>query len=149
MLDILAAYKDKTSLQKTYTYSDSEVQSRLGNIDVNTDFSSANGVFSFIAFGHNHSDWIGEFREHSNIKCVCVPGSILTEPDGDLGRGMNGISGEMSASFKYFESRMQGRSQDAINVYVVRTDIRKVYIVRFGADFTNDARTRILTSFNY
>ena len=42
-----------------------------------------------------------------------------------------------------------GKSQDAINVYCVRTDEHKVYVIRIGADFRNDGKAQIMTSFEY
>ena len=78
-----------------------------------------------------------------------MPGSILTEPDSDLGRGCLGGSTEWQSPVSDLESKMQGKSQDAINVYVVRTDLRKVFVVRFGADYTTDGRTRIITTIDY
>ena len=150
MLDVLAAYKEKTTVTQSYSYNESAVQTRLGNLTVDADFSEANGELAFIAIGHNHDDWIGEFRSKANIKCVCLPGSIATEADGDVGRGyMEGTTTEWQQRTCIFEQEMQGRSQDSINVYIVRTDLRKVYIVKVGADFTYDARDRILTSFEY
>lgn len=150
MLDILAAYKTKTSITETYSYNESAVQTALGNISVDADFSQAEGTLVFMPIGHNHDDWIGEFQSKGNIKCVCMAGSILTEPDSDLGRGyLDGTSDEWKQRANILEQKMQGQSQDAINVYIVRTDLRKVYIVRIGADFTTDLRERVLTSFEY
>ena len=150
MLDVLAAYKGKTSVTGTYSYNESAVQTRLGSITVDADFSQAEGTLAFLPIGHNHDDWVGEFQSKGNIKCVCMPGSMLTEPDSDLGRGyLDGTSNEWQQRVAQMELKLQGKSQDAINVYIVRTDLRKVYIVRMGADFTTDLRDRVLTSFEY
>ena len=149
MLDVIAAYKEKRSITNNYAYTDTTVQSRLGSISVDADFSSVNGEFAFMVIGHNHDDWVGEFQNKAGIKCICMAGSILTEPDSDLGRGYLGGSTEWLSPVSDIEGKMQGKSQDAINVYVVRTDLRKVFVVRFGADYTTDGRTRIITTIDY
>ena len=134
VMDILGAYKSKTALTQSYTYTNSNVASRYGSIDINVDFTSANGTFGFMACGHNHNDLIYTFPHQSDILAV-----------GMLG----GVGPTIADSITNIFRSYVGKAHDAINVYCVRTDERKVYVVRIGADFRADGNAQIMTSFEY
>ena len=131
VLDIIDAYQRKATINKSYSYTNQTVANKLGTVSVNKDFTSSNGIFGFCIAGHNHGDWMGSSLLYPSIKMVVMVGGILTQPDSDLGRDYN------------------GKSQDAINIYVVNTTERKVHIVRIGADYTIDEKKRLVTTFSY
>lgn len=134
VIDILGAYKVKGTLEKTYEYADSYIQEHYGGISVDVDFSNANGELSFMACGHTHNDEIMKFTSHNNIIAISLLG------------GINPTKIDSSTNIM---RDYAGKSQDAINVYCVRTDEKKVYIIRIGADFKNDGTPQFITSFSY
>ena len=134
VIDILSAYKSKTSLVQSYTYSNSSVASHYGSVNVNVDFTSANGTFAFMACGHSHNDEIYKFADKNNIIAIDMLG---------------GVNPTIIDSPTKILRTYNGKAHDAINVYCVRTDDRKVYIVRIGADFRADGQAQIMTSFEY
>ena len=134
VVDILAAYKAKGALSKTYDYSDANVQQALGSITVDVDFSSAEGTFGFVLNGHAHIDQIYTFPDHEDI--------MVSGCDG-------GISATLSDSRSCIYRNEVGKSQDAINVYCLREDLGKVFIIRIGADYRDDGVEHKVTSFTY
>lgn len=134
VIDILSAYKSKTSLVQSYIYSNSSVASHYGSVNVNVDFTSANGILAFMACGHSHNDEIYKFADKNNIIAIDMLG---------------GVNPTIIDSPTKILRTYNGKAHDAINVYCVRTDERKVYVVRIGADFRNDGQAQIMTSFEY
>lgn len=134
MIDILSAYKSKTSLVQSYTYSDSSVASYYGSVDVNVDFTSANGTFAFMACGHSHNDEVYKFADKNDIIAIDMLG---------------GVNPTIIDSPTKILRTYSGKAHDAINVYCVRTYERKVYVIRIGADFRADGQAQIMTSFEY
>lgn len=131
VLDIIDAYQRKAVINKSYSYTNQTVANKLGTVSVNKDFTASKGTFGFCIAGHNHGDWMGSSVLYPSVKMVVMVGGVLTQPDSDLGRDYN------------------GKSQDAINVYVVNTKLRKVHVVRIGADYTIDGKMRLVTTLNF
>lgn len=134
VIDILSAYKSKTSLVQSYTYSNSSVASHYGSVDVNVDFTSANGILAFMACGHSHNDEVYKFADKNDIIAIDMLG---------------GVNPTIIDSQTKILRTYSGKAHDAINVYCVRTDERKVYVIRIGADFRNDGKEQVITSFEY
>ena len=134
ILDILYAYKTKTTIAKTYSFNNEVLQNHYGEISVSANFSAANGEMGFIICGHDHNDVIFKFASKGNIIAVGMLGGVNpTKIDSDA----------------YIFREKYGKSWDAINVFTVRTDERKVYVIRIGADFKATGQSQILTSFTY
>ena len=84
--------------------------------------------------GHGHIDMVGVDPEYASLKIVIC-----------------GNGGNFSGSHYQDVAReyVQGKGQDNFNVYVLDTDNRKVWGVKFGANFTLNGKLRQVTSFNY
>ena len=134
--DILHAYATNGVMAATtYTFDDSRVTSSAGSLSVpQTDFSSANGNLAFIMCGHSHIDLIGHDATYSELNVViCGNGGNFT------GSHYQDVAREYC----------QGKGQDNFNVYVLDADAKKVWVVKFGANFTLNGKWRKITSFNY
>lgn len=130
--DIIHAYISKSSINETYTFDNEVIKAEVEDIVVDADFSSANGTFAFICYGHKHQDGICSDSIYSGIYGVSCAGSgVITAGNDNIGR------------------TPAGKCANLLNLYVLRTDIKKVYVIRIGADFTQDGIKKTYTSFSY
>lgn len=134
VVDILAAFKAKESLNKTYTYRIQSLQEHYGSVTVNTDFSQSGATLALVLNGHEHIDQIFDFPSHNNLTVVGMAGGLIaTNTD------------SKTTLFREYN----GKSQDALNVYCLRPELRRVYIVRIGADFRGDYKEQKTTYIDY
>lgn len=129
--DIIDAFISHGTLTKTYTQT-----GEPSEITVNADFSGVNSGVEFIAYlsGHFHTDGITYVNNTSNLQlmlnitcCIGLYGGAgypgLAEC-GDIGRNVN------------------DSSQDAINLYVIDRENKKVKVVRVGGNVTYQMQKR-------
>ena len=129
--DIIGAFASKGTLNETYNYTLQSLSS-LPSFNINLDFSNVTSPLIMQICGHTHDDYIGNDAENTNVNIVvCNTGSYQKMWGGDINR------------INY------GKSKDCFNVYVVDTDLKKVHIIRIGADFTIDGTYRKYINFNY
>lgn len=107
------------------------------SISVSYDFTGVDASTEFICYvnGHRHEDWIGKYRDSSNlqISLTITTGnalySMLTNTawsnQSDLGRGDG-----------------RGVAQDAVNVYSIDRENGVIRISRIGADINNKFEVR-------
>jgi len=134
VLDILGAFKEKTTLTKTYTYKTTALQNHYGSVSVNVDFTETTAIMGVIIAGHDHNDLVYKFVNHDNLLTVAMVGSRVPT-----------YSDSKTLIFR----EQYGKSYDAINVFCVRTDERKLYLIRVGADYRADGKAQLITSFSY
>lgn len=132
--DIVDAFKNGTSLNQTYTFTDS-----TPSITVNTSFSG-NGDFACYLCGHYHGDFIGYSVVHPNqlylsIAQGCLKSSIrpsvMWEQVSDLPR----IEGE--------------KSEDLFNVYGFDTTNKVIKVCRVGSDVNDILEERKFATYTY
>lgn len=132
--DIVDAFKNGTSLNQTYTFTDS-----TPSITVNTSFSG-NGDFACYLCGHYHGDFIGYSVAHPNqlylsIAQGCLKSSIrpsvMWEQVSDLPR----IEGE--------------KSEDLFNVYGFDTTNKVIKVCRVGSDVNDILEERKFATYTY
>lgn len=126
--DIVNAYQNNSSINETYTGCGESVT-------VDADFSDiVNNEFICYIGGHHHADYIGTLQKYPNqiflaIECDTTDQSHAMQSD--LNKVIN------------------KRSMDAINIVSVDRNIRRIGIVRVGADANNIGEDRRMMSIPY
>lgn len=131
--DIVNAWKNGTSLTKTYTPKTEYALCPTHNIIV--DFSTR-GAGNFICYlvGHSHRDEIRKSRVYNDQIVVAFCSSALDRAQNKL-CDLPRVRGE--------------RSEDAITAVTVDVNEKKIRLVRFGSDITFDLKKREYTSISY
>ena len=124
--DIINAFKTGSSLNETYTFSDTS-----DTIIINDSFSSP-GTFIAYINGHNHGDFIGSSSKYSNQLYL------------NVGAG-NRSYGDVSDL-----QRQNGeKSEDCFNVYVVDKNHKLVKVIRVGSDVNDIMQNRKTAVYSY
>ncbi len=124
--DIVNAFKNGTSVSKTYTFSDTS-----SSISVSASFATA-GTFIAYMVGHVHGDFIGCSSVHPDQTYLAVcSGNPAYGNVGDLQRK----AGEFS--------------EDAFNVYVIDQTHRLIKVIRVGANVNDILEERIMALYAY
>ena len=131
--DIVDAYIDKSALSRTYANTISAPSSDVPDVTVSADFSSAKGEFIAYIVGHTHYDKVGKSSVASNTQAVIV---VTT-------------SGTTKAHFDDLWREEGTKSQDCFNFMVFDTDLKKIRILRVGANTTLNMEWRDMTSISY
>lgn len=131
VLDILTAYKNKTAINKTYTYTVDNWQSVLGSVTVDIDFATYNGTLVGAFVGHQHCDTFG----HLNGIPVIAVASGTTD---------------LAAAFESDTPRINGtKTEDSFNIIAIDTVNKKIKMVKIGADMTYSMNERKYVAINY
>lgn len=131
--DIINAWRNGTSINKTYTLTDSGGSSTL---TVQKSFLTA-GSFICYMIGHSHADMIGYSSKYPDQLYLHCPCSCHT-PDFNN-------SGELNGSNRYsygnevgdMPRRLGDRTQDCFNVYGIDTVNKVIKVVRVGSDIND------------
>ena len=117
--DIIEAYRNKTSLTKSYTYS--RQTANVTGVEVDADFSDAKGEFACYICGHTHNQAIGRIHNHENQVVYF----------NDSSRGLINNSSWTQASL--VPRTREGRAQDLLTVLCVDTENKNLNFIRVGA----------------
>ena len=123
--DLINAWQNGTSINETYSFL--YEASYLPPVSVIADFSSRGlGTFVGYVYGHSHVDIIGTLGKYPSQNFFsCIP-------------SLNYTGGGHADMPKVADTK----SEDAFNVIAVDTTDRKVFIVRIGANYTNELKER-------
>ena len=125
--DIVDAFQNRKIVAKYYH--------GCGEVAVNADFTNCNNN-EFICYigGHHHADFVGTLQNYPNQIFMAI------ECDNTQ---------EASSSQSDLNKVLGRKSMDAINIISVNRDLRKIAIVRVGADATNLGTKREMMSIDY
>lgn len=131
--DIINAWKNGTTLSKTYTPASDYATCPTHNINV--DFSTR-GAGHFVCYlvGHSHRDEIRTSRVYSDQLVVAFVATAADRAQNTL-NDLPRVIGE--------------RSEDAVTAVTIDTEERKIRLVRFGSDLTFDLKKREHTTLSY
>jgi hypothetical protein len=136
--DIINAFKHGSTINATYSYSDTEVN--IPSVSVNHTFASDGKFVCYIA-GHLHSDFIGYSTNYEDQlylieTCTCAIPQIY--PDRNYGEEVNDLP------------RIPGTvSEDAFNIYCFDFDKKHVKVVRIGSNVNDLMEDRDKDLYNY
>ncbi len=134
--DIVNAFQNGGTLDKSYTYSDTEV-----TVSVNVTFA-AKGVFVCYICGHAHVDRIGYSQVYPNQLVCMVQGAVINSSKRT----------EAQAHWQgmYDTPRIAGTSTaDSINVYAIDPLSRIVKVAKIGSTLTDKFVPRSFAVFGY
>ena len=128
--DIVKAFMDKTTINKSYTQTGGVVT----ELSVNADFSNINKDTEFICYlsGHTHRDYISFLRDFPNQLELTIGANNTGY---NFGTDMLQVAGEYS--------------EDVINIYGIDRNRGYVNIVRIGADISHSLQKRDIDSVSY
>lgn len=139
--DIIAAFKAKSTVSGTYTFTDG-----VSSVTVNHTFANK-GVFVAYIVGHLHIDATGYSQQHGDQLYLVCPNSCvkggenMLDPDGQE-RFYGGSVSDLP--------RIIGtKTEDCFNVYAIDTTNKVVKVVRVGADMNDLMEKREVAWFDY
>jgi len=136
--DIVGAFVNKSTLTKTYTFTDSVYDALADNdedtsFEIDVDFSSrTTSEFICYLLGHQHKDIV--VKQPNNLLGVYV---------------INGGYGERDQSFSDIARQSTGLTQDCFNVVSIDRENKEISLVRIGADVTLDFIKRDFIKLEY
>jgi hypothetical protein len=118
--DIINAYKNKTTISQTYTYSMNGTHQ--GSVNASADFQSAEGEFACYIVGHTHCHAIGHLVSH--------PDQVVYFHDSSRATINNSTWTTISS---LFSRDTDTKNQDLLTVFSIDTANKLLKFIRIGA----------------
>ena len=124
---ILTAYKKKVSINETYA----QTSNIVTTLNLNADFTNANGEFGAWVCGHTHDDFVGK-TANGELNLICKTcDNLLAQTDSSI------------------KKTAGTPNENAINVISIDTEHKTITVKRIGAKFSRNGDWRNVISIMY